>query len=71
MPERLVPESAVPANAAIYVPVEPNVMPESEMARFSDNPAIWQALFKVADAFDGYVFVHASPFRSRMLGHGA
>jgi len=27
---------------------------------FEDNPAIWQALFRIADAFDGYVFVHGS-----------
>lgn len=27
---------------------------------FSENHAIWQALFKIADAFDGYVFVHES-----------
>ena len=27
---------------------------------FEENPAIWQALFRIADAFDGYVFVHDS-----------
>jgi hypothetical protein len=27
---------------------------------FTGNHAIWQSLFKIADAFDGYVFVHDS-----------
>ena len=27
---------------------------------FTDNHAIWQSLFRIADAFDGYVFVHDS-----------
>lgn len=27
---------------------------------FEDNHAIWQSLFRIADAFDGYVFVHNS-----------
>ncbi len=27
---------------------------------FEDNDAIWQALFRIADAYDGYVFVHGS-----------
>jgi hypothetical protein len=27
---------------------------------FTDNHAIWQSLFQIADAFDGYVFVHDS-----------
>lgn len=27
---------------------------------FEDNPAIWQSLFRIADAYDGFVFVHGS-----------
>ena len=27
---------------------------------FTDNHAIWQSVFQIADAFDGYVFVHDS-----------
>jgi hypothetical protein len=27
---------------------------------FEDNPAIWESLFRIADAYDGFVFVHGS-----------
>jgi len=27
---------------------------------FADNPAIWQSLFKIADKYDGFVFVYDS-----------
>lgn len=27
---------------------------------FKDNPALWQALFRVADRWDGFVFVYNS-----------
>lgn len=27
---------------------------------FEENPAIWQSLFKIADTYDGFVFVHDS-----------
>jgi hypothetical protein len=27
---------------------------------FEDNPEIWQSLFRIADAYDGLVFVHDS-----------
>ena len=27
---------------------------------FEDNHAIWQSLFRIAAAYDGYVFVHGS-----------
>ena len=27
---------------------------------FEDNPAIWESLFKIADAYDGLVFAHDS-----------
>jgi hypothetical protein len=27
---------------------------------FEDNHAIWQALFRIADAYDGFVFAHGS-----------
>jgi len=29
-------------------------------SEFTENHAIWQSLFQIADAFDGYVFVHDS-----------
>ena len=29
-------------------------------SNFTDNDAIWQSLFQIAKAFDGYVFVHDS-----------
>lgn len=34
---------------------------------FEDNPAIWPALFRIADAFDGFVFA----FGSVLLPNGA
>ncbi|GAA4806189.1 hypothetical protein [Lysobacter hankyongensis] len=34
---------------------------------FEQNPAIWQSLFRIADAYDGFVFVHESV----LLANGA
>lgn len=36
-------------------------------SEFADNHAIWQALFQIADAYDGYVFVNDSV----LLANGA
>jgi len=29
-------------------------------SEFEDNPEIWQSLFKIADFYNGYIFVHDS-----------
>ena len=48
------------ADASTVVRMSKCVLGLKTAREFSENHAIWQALFKIADAFDGYVFVHES-----------